>query len=180
MKTAILAIVAALLSAVPALAETALPAQAAGAIADGVRIVVPARNIARGEVISDSDLNYATVPAGGSFPDVATSLGQLEGKQARRFLHVGEPVQAGDVRAPVLVAKGSLVTVTFHAPGITLTAVGKAMSEGGLNESVTVLNPVSYRQITATVTGSGTAAAGDISNTISSDAAPAQLAAAQP
>ena len=184
MKTAILAIAVALLSAPQALAETALPAQAAGAAiggtADGMRIVVPARNIARGELISDSDLSYATVPAGRSFPGVATSLGQLEGKQARRLLHVGEPVQAGDVRAPILVVKGSTVTVTFRAPGITLTAVGKAMSEGGLNEPVTVLNTVSYRQITATVTGPGMATAGDISNAISSDAGPAQLATAQP
>lgn len=178
MKAAIFAISVALLSAMPATAETALTPT--GAAAEGVRIVVPARNIARGEVISDSDLTYVTVAARRNFPGAATSLDQLDGKQARRFLHLGEPVQAGDVRAPILVAKGSTVTVTFRAPGITLTAAGKAMSEGGLNEPVTVLNLVSYRQITATVTGPGTAAAGDISNTVSSDSAPAQLAAAQP
>ena len=44
---------------------------------------------------------------------------------------------------------------------------------------MTVLNPVSYRQITATVTGPGTVTAGDISNTVHGDAAPAQLAAVQ-
>lgn len=178
MKAAILAISLALLPALPAMAGT-VPSTA-GAAADGVRIVVPARNIARGEVISDSDLTFATVAAGSSFPGVVTSLDQLDGKQARRFLHMGEPVQAGDVKAPILVTKGSTVTVMFRAPGITLTAVGKAMSEGGLNEPVTVLNLVSYRQITATVTGPGTATAGDISTSVSSDTAPAQIAAARP
>ncbi len=45
-------------------------------------------------------------------------MDQLDGKQARRFLHVGEPVRATDVRAPILVTKGSTVTMTFRAPGI--------------------------------------------------------------
>jgi hypothetical protein len=39
---------------------------------------------------------------------------------------------------------------------VQLTATGKAMSEGGMGENVTVLNPVSFRQITAIVTGQGT------------------------
>ena len=49
----------------------------------------------------------------------STAIDQLAGKQARRFLRVGEPVRAADVRAPILVTKGSTVTMTFHAPGIS-------------------------------------------------------------
>ncbi len=144
-----------------------------------MRIVVPARNIARGDVISDSDLAYQTVAANRVFGGVTTSMNQLEGKEARRLLRVGEPVRPADVRAPILVSKGATVTMTFNAPGITLTAVGKAMSEGGMGETVTVLNPVSYRQITATVTGPGTVEAGDNSSTIVAAEAPAQIAAVQ-
>jgi flagella basal body P-ring formation protein FlgA len=40
------------------------------------------------------------------------------------------------------------------------------MSEGGMGETVTVLNPVSYRQISCTVTGAGTVSAGDMSSSI--------------
>lgn len=178
MKAAVLSLAIVLLSADAAFADTAVPVQAANAAE--MRIVVPARTIARGEVISEADLSYTTVAAAQVFPGVVTALDQLSGKQTRRVLRVGEPVRSDDVRAPVLVTKGSTVTVTFRAPGIQLTAIGKAMSEGGLGDSVTVLNPVSYRQIIATVTGPGVAAAGDISNTIASDVAPAQLAAAQP
>lgn len=168
-----LALAALCLIAAPAFADP-LPA---GVIADGVRIVVPARNIARGEVIADSDLSYLTVAAQRVGAGAVTSMDELDGKQARRFLHAGEPLRAGDVRAPILVAKGSTVTMMFAAPGLTLTATGKAMSEGGLGESVTVLNPVSYRQITATVTGAGTVSAGDISATVVSDPEPVKLSA---
>lgn len=159
----------------PALADAA----PAAAVKNGVRLVVPTRNIARGDIIADSDLSYDTVPASQAFGGAAAAIDQLAGKQARRFLRVGQPVRASDVRAPILVTKGSTVTMTFKAPGISLTAVGKAMSEGGKGEMVTVLNPVSYRQITATVTGPGTVSAGDISNTVTADAAPAQVATIQ-
>jgi hypothetical protein len=40
-----------------------------------------------------------------------------------------------------------------------------------------VLNPVSYRQVSATVTGPGTVAVGGTDNTISAGPAPAQVAA---
>lgn len=166
-----LAIAVALLIASPAFADP-LPATT-----DGVRIVVPVRNIARGETIADSDLGYLSVPPARASAGAVTSMDQLGGKQARRFLHAGEPVRADDVRAPILVAKGSTVTMTFAAPGITLTATGKAMSEGGLGDTVTVLNPVSYRQIAATVTGVGTVSAGDISATVASDSEPVKLSA---
>jgi hypothetical protein len=42
------------------------------------------------------------------------------------------------------------------------------MTEGGIGETVTVLNPVSYRQISCVVTGAGTVRAGDMTATIAS------------
>ena len=71
------------------------------------------------------------------------------------MLRAGESVRLEDVRHPTLVTKGSTVTMIFEAPGITLTAIGRAMSEGGMGETVTVQNPVSFRQISAVVTGPG-------------------------
>lgn len=141
------------------------------AFADGdARIVVPSRDIARGETIADSDLVYQNVSPDRA-REVVGSMNDLTGMQARRFLQAGQPVRSDDVRKPILVTKGSTVTMTFTVPGITLTAVGKAMSEGGIGEPVTVLNPISYRQITATVTGAGEVRAGDNTQTISQVAA---------
>ncbi len=138
----------------------------------GVRVVVPAHDIARGEVIAAADLTYGTLPGTSSLSGLATSARDLEGREARRFLRAGETVRTDDVRRPILVTKGSTVTMTFELPGVSLTAVGRAVSEGGLGESVTVLNPVSYRQITATVTGAGQVKAGSESSIITADAKP--------
>jgi len=99
----------------------------------------------------------------------------LIGMEARRVLHAGESVRLEDVRRPTLVTKGSTVTMTFEAPGITLTAVGRAMSEGGFGETVTVQNPASFRQVSTVVTGPGQVRAQSVGATISS-----RLASAQP
>jgi flagella basal body P-ring formation protein FlgA len=129
---------------------------AAPAFADsGMRVVVPNHDIARGATIAPSDLVYGTIPASNVFSGVATSMDELAGQQARRMLHAGEIVRVDDVRHPILVSKGSIVTMTFEAPGVVLTASGRAMSEGGMGDTVTVQNPTSFRQITAMVIGAG-------------------------
>ncbi len=148
------------------------PAWADDTLTDATRIVVPAHDIARGEIIAKSDLSYQTVPAIRSLSDIATSVSDLDGREARRLLRAGEPVRNDDVRRPILVTKGSTVTMTFEAPGITLTAVGRAVGEGGLGESVVVLNPVSYRQVTATVTGAGQVKAIDSATVITASQTP--------
>jgi flagella basal body P-ring formation protein FlgA len=153
----------------PAFAD-AIPATSAA------RIVVPARDIARGETIVDSDLTFQTIAADRMPPSVATSLADLEGKQTRLYLRMGQPVRLDEVRMPVLVTKGSTVTMTFDAPGIALTVTGKAMTEGGMGESVTVLNPISYRQVSGTVTGAGTVRAVDNTSIVM----PTRIAESQP
>jgi len=147
--------------------------------ADETQIVVPAHDIARGETIADSDLAFIKVPAGQLSGGAVTALDALVGHETRRFLRAGEPVRGSDVRMPVLVAKGSTVTMTFTAPGISLTAIGKAMSEGGMGEMVTVLNPVSYRQVTCTVTGPGQVAAGGPQNSLAVGDGQPRFASAQ-
>ncbi len=151
----------------------ALPMMAA-AQSNSMRIVVPAHDIVRGETIADSDLTYGTISATQAFNNIVTSMNTLDGMQARRVLRAGEAVRSDDVRHPILVTKGSTVTMIFDAPGVTLSAVGKAMTEGGMGETVVVLNPVSYRQVSAVVIGAGQVRAGEISRGLP------QLAAATP
>ena len=76
--------------------------------------------------------------------------------QTRRMLSAGQPFRAEDVRRPIVVTKGQTVTMQFAAPGVELTAMGRAMSEGGVGDTVTIQNPVSYRMIAGTVVAPGT------------------------
>ena len=140
-----------------ALLFAALPLMAPPAAADtGVRIVVPARDIARGETVTDKDLTYATVPGSALMAGTVTSIAAAKDMEARRMLHAGEAMRADDLRHPIVVTRGQTVTMLFHAPGVELTAMGRAMGEGGVGDTVTVQNPASFRMISGVITAPGT------------------------
>jgi flagella basal body P-ring formation protein FlgA len=126
------------------------------AFAGTVRIVVPSHDIARGETIGESDLVFATVDGSALMTGVSTKMDEIKGMQSRRMLVAGQPFRGEDVRRPIIVAKGQTVTMQFAAPGVELTAMGRAMSEGGVGDTVTIQNPVSYRMIAAIVVAPGT------------------------
>ena len=120
-----------------------------------VRIVVPAHDIARGEVIGESDLTYATVDGNALMSGVPTKMEEIKGMQARRVLSAGQPFRGDDVRRPIVITKGQSVTMQFSAPGVELIATGRAMSEGGVGDMVTIQNLASFRMIAATVVAPG-------------------------
>ena len=126
------------------------------AFAGTVRIVVPAHDIARGETIGESDLTFATVDGSALMSGVPTRIDEVKGMQTRRMLAAGQPFRADDMRRPIVIAKGQTVTMQFAAPGVELSAMGRAMSEGGVGDTVTIQNPVSYRMISGTVVAPGT------------------------
>ena len=134
-----------------------------------LRVVVPARDIGRGEVLAESDLTFGTFSGTALMSGTVTSIDAAKGMQTRRVLRAGEIISASDLRRPIVVNKGQTVTMTFDAPGVNLTAMGRAMSEGGIGDTVTVQNPASFRMVTAVVTAAGTVrATGPLSNGASS------------
>ncbi|HXS06316.1 MAG TPA: flagellar basal body P-ring formation chaperone FlgA [Rhizomicrobium sp.] len=122
----------------------------------GVRIVVPNRDIARGETITDKDLTFATVPGSALMAGTVTSIAAAKDMEARRMLHAGEAMRGDDLRHPIVVTRGQTVTMLFHAPGVELTAMGRSMGEGGVGDAITVQNPASFRMIAGVITAPGT------------------------
>ena len=134
----------------------ALLLAAGSAFASTVRVVVPAHDIARGDTIGDIDLVYAMVDGAALMSGVPTKIDEIKGMQARRTLSAGQTFRGDDVRRPIVITKGQTVTMQFVVPGVELTAMGRAMSEGGVGDTVTIQNPVSYRMISGIVTAPGT------------------------
>jgi flagellar basal body P-ring formation protein FlgA len=125
-----------------------------------VDVAVPAHDIARGAKIAEDDLTYQAVSAGRAGSNIIRDIADVAGKEARRALRAGELIRPTDLKRPTLVAKGATVTMIFEAPGMRLTSVGRALNEGAEGDSITVLNPTSYRQVEATVTAPGTVRVG--------------------
>ena len=131
-----------------------------GGNANEIDVAVPAHDIAQGSLIAEADLDYKAVPASRASASVIRGISEIVGKEARRALHAGEVLRGSDLKRPTLVAKGSNVTMLFDAPGMQLMAVGRALEEGGDGDSITVLNPTSYRKVEAFVVKAGTVRVG--------------------
>src|SRR4029077_12333941 len=123
--------------------------------ADQLDVVVPAHDIARGAVLAEGDLTTKSIAVTRANDGIVRNVSDAAGREAKRALRAGEFLRSSDLKRPALVAKGSNVTMVFEAPGIHLTAVGRALAEGGEGDSIAVLNPTSYRQVVAVVTGPG-------------------------
>ena len=146
--------------------------------ADQTDVVVPAHDIARGATVGEDDLTTKSIAVMRVNDGIIRNASDAAGKEAKRALRAGEFLRISDLKRPTLVAKGATVTMIFEVPGIHLTAVGRALAEGGEGESIPVLNPTSYRQIVAVVTAPGTVRVGPAAMPATINAKPSRAVAA--
>jgi flagella basal body P-ring formation protein FlgA len=131
-----------------------------------VEVLTYARSLTAGEIVQPQDLIWgkaAAAPAG-----APTDADAVIGLAAKRPLRAGAVVQARDVGAAQVIKSGETVTVTFAAQGIALSLQGKAMSAGGVGETINVQNTASKKIIPALVTGPGQAVVGPAADVIKS------------
>jgi flagella basal body P-ring formation protein FlgA len=123
-----------------------------------VEFVVPARAIARGEVLKASDLVVDRRPRsemGGTPADAVAALTQAVGLAARRPLVPERAFRASDLMRPELVERNGNVLIVYELGGLTLTIRGKALEAGAQGDIVQVQNPQSRKTLAAVVTGQG-------------------------
>ncbi|MFA5119712.1 flagellar basal body P-ring formation chaperone FlgA [Zavarzinia sp.] len=135
-----------------------LPAKAQEAAPAAVTATIPVldHDLAPGDVLRAEDL--VDQPVQGALPgNIATDADQLVGLAARKPLRAGRPIALSEVRPPVLVGKGSLVTLRVSLPGIELATTAKAIEQGAMGDAIRVMNLTSNRIVQAVVTGTGEA-----------------------
>lgn len=122
------------------------------------QVPVLARPMRPGEVIDRGDVEWTPIRQGRLNPDAATELDQILGQTPRRPMQAGQPIRMGQIRAPILIPKGSLVTVTMRRPNMVLTARGRATEDGVRGGVIQVMNLKSKKTFEAVVSGPGRAA----------------------
>lgn len=136
------------------------PASAARRAGPTVEVLTYARSIAAHEVIQPEDVIWAPVqshlvPAG-----APRDADAVVGLSARRALRAGAAVQPSDLTAPKVISRNDMVTVTYQAPGVTLTITGRAQRDAARGQPVAITNLQSGRTIDAVATGPGRAVTG--------------------
>jgi flagella basal body P-ring formation protein FlgA len=139
-------------SGAPTGAATAAAARA------NVDVLTWTRNIAAGEVVQPQDLVWAKVALAPA--DAATDPDAVVGLAARRTLRAGAAVAGRDVSAPQVIKANDVVTLVFEDAGVSLSLQAKALSGGGVGDTISVQNVTSKKTVQAVVSGPGQAVVG--------------------
>lgn len=118
-----------------------------------IRIPIAERTLASGQIITDKDVSIKSVREDILRNEIPARMEDLIGKEIKRTVRAGQPLTKDDVRTKVMVPKGKTVTLSFTKKGILLSTQGKALENGGLGDTVRVMNLQSKTVVTGTVTG---------------------------
>jgi flagella basal body P-ring formation protein FlgA len=131
-----------------------------GQTAAPAEILVLVRDVARGQRISEADVDWADPSALRNVRNGVTDIDLALGMETKRGLKSGQPLQMMDLKTPALVRKGEPVKLVYTSPGLRLTVEGTAQADAGKGESVRVLNTFSKRTVEAVAVADGEARVG--------------------
>lgn len=127
-----------------------------GQVHNMVSVPTLKQSLQKGEVITESNIHWMTLREDHIQRNAVTDIDSLLGKAVKRRLSPEKLVRTTDVQEPILVEKGSIVTILLRKPGISLSAQGRAMENGSKGDSIRIVNTNTSRTIEGTVISSGT------------------------
>jgi len=114
------------------------------------------RRVEPGEVIRAEDIEWISTRADRLGRNIIVDAENMVGMSPRRPIRPGDEVLANELRAPVVVAKNSLITIRLETARMSLSAQGRAMESGGTGDVIRVMNTKSNKVINAAVVDTGT------------------------
>ncbi len=127
------------------------PLRIAGEAVETVEAATLARALARGDILSASDVRTERLPKARN-ADVSAPADVL-GMALRRPMREGQPLRAADLTRPQHVERGAFVTLIYSGEGVTLSLKAKALAAGAAGDVVPVQNIQSKRVVNGVVTG---------------------------
>jgi flagella basal body P-ring formation protein FlgA len=145
------------------------PVRYTGTATETVPAVTVQHPVEHGEVLQESDLAIVRRPKtdGG----VITDMSAVVGLAARHELRPDQPLRAGDLMKPEIVARNDMVTIVYQAPGLTLTLRGQAQEAGALGSTIGVLNIESKRIVQGVISAPGRVTVGAVITRVVDNAA---------
>ena len=117
------------------------PMTLTGTVTEVMDVPVLSQPIERGHVVREEDLSWIRVPINRLGAQMISDPSELVGKSAKRPLRSGQPLRLSDLRRPIAINKGALVTMTFNVPGMQLTDTGRATEQGAIGDTIAVFEP---------------------------------------
>jgi len=119
-------------------------------------VPVVLRRIDQGETITAADLSWRRVRVSLIRSGTVTGMNEIVGMNARRPLRADTSVRRGDLRIPILIAKGSSVRMIYRSHGLVMVAIGRAVEDGAAGQEMRIMNLKSKTIVIAKATGPDT------------------------
>ena len=126
-----------------------LPLLAVPALAD---TVVPARTIRAHQLITEIDVTFASMELPSGFSRLADVIGQ----EARVSLYAGRPILPGDIGPPALVTRNQIVLLRYSAHGLSISTEGRALERGAIGDRIRIMNLGSRATLFGQIRADGT------------------------
>jgi len=130
-----------------------------GRATEVIEIPVLVQPLTRGQTFKTRFLETRKFPARRVNSKIITQAADLIGMAARRSLRPNSPIRLSDVEKPRIVKKNTLVSVVYKVGTLNITFRGRALEDGALGETISVLNSRSRRTIQTIITAPNTVTA---------------------
>ena len=108
--------------------------------------VVAARTLRVGTVIAESDLELLSDAS-------AASRDRMIGRETKRAIYAGRKIEAEDLGPVTIVHRNDVISLVYSARGLGLRTEARALDDGGVGETIPVMNMDSRIVIQATILG---------------------------
>ena len=119
-------------------------------------VYVPARNINKGEVITEDMLKTIRIRMNRIKPANVIDKDKLINKETKKSLKEGKVVNARDIGNKILIRRNDIVTIVYKTDKMQITAKVQAMSDGAKGEKIEVMNTKSKKVLFAEVIDANT------------------------
>lgn len=116
-------------------------------------VVVAKRNVIRGTVISDQDVQLVPKDISQLKQGYFSDLTQVTGQVATHTLYQGNPILPRSLTNQTLIRKGEQVSILAVDNTFKISMTGVALSDGALNDVIKVKNLTSKKTIEGRVSG---------------------------
>ncbi len=120
-----------------------------------VTVPVLTRQLRKGDIIEQADLEFKKVPERQLRKDSITDSSRLIGNSPIRMISPGRAIRAAEISAPTLVKKGQTVEMLYTTPHMTIRTTGQALEDGSDGALVRVQNTTSQKAVSGRVVANG-------------------------
>lgn len=126
-----------------------------GRVSQLQRVPVSARRLMPGERLTPDDIRMVYVDARQVPPNAITVAGDAEGLEPRWPVPPNAVLTRAQLKAPVMIERGDMVTAEYRAANIELTTKVVAVESGARGQVIRVRNPSSNKSIQGRVADVG-------------------------